>query len=1591
MLIRLHIFWASCCIFLVAAVPCFGSLSNGLVAWYPLDGNGSNLANPQFHGTLTGAVPASDRFNKPGKALQFDGVDDYLQSSHDSALSNHQFSYSLWAKPTATSSLHGSPLTFRSNGKGFNLYKNPNNAWSYWIGNDGWVMFGDQAISLTWTFLGFTHDGSSFKTYQNGALLSSNNGSLSLNSSSPLRIGAGKTEAAPDYFFKGLIDEVRIYNRALSTAEMLDLYFQGRIFSNTGLSINENSSPGTIVGQFHTHSLDLPSTFTLSGHTSNAQHANTHGGANVSFLVDGSWTTPESFFTNASIGQVLNKTFTTSSRPTRLKIIAASDDAWGYWKLSIDNSVILEDSNGIAGTTSGNNPYWVDGNQDHQIPVFQTYDLPAPGGYFSLSNGNGSIHNSHFSIDQNGTLSSLSSFDYEANNSLSVRIQFIDDQNNSISEIFSIQVLDLIEDPDGDGIENHIDSDDDNDGFPDQEELQSGTDPLDAALFPTLTHNLLAWYPFEGNASDQSGNIRNGILTGSPTYADAIQGQAISLDGVDDYMEIPNDSSLDPRRVFSYSFWFKSISQSKTWTPVLYKGSPSGQRTYAFWLNEDDKRLHPVTRDSSGQQDADSSTNFWNHNRWYAIVVSMDRNTGFLKLYVDGLLVTNTSIPKSDTVSNSNALRLGWTNENNDNYIKFKGLIDNLRLYNRVLFAADVNRLYTLESASQPTNTAPHSLAPLHALSFAENAASGSLIGEFNATDLDAGSSLTFQLISGAGSDHNSLFSLESNGSLKNFAVFDFETNSSSYTIRVQVRDEFNATSEGNFTISLTDQFEDLDGDGQEDHLDSDRDGDGLSNSDEISHGTNPDDPNSTVNLPPHSLAISQTQFNENLPVGSTIANLSAIDPNQDNLSYSVFSFSPLDLNPVLWLDADDPTTISTSLGKISGWNDKSVGNHTYAQSNQQLRPVLRQNKINGKPAVKFDGNNDFLSMNSRMGLGANPALTISAVLINQANTMTDQRIFQLGGSDFNTIGISTGFEGWAWRFNGGNKRFGSISNLQTQVVSWVRSAGSNFQQSSFYLNGIQRSSVAGSGTVYPTNTSNFSTLGSGSGTGSSSPTLAFNGFLGEFIILNSSSNKARESIENYLSNKWGLGASSPSTPDGFVLEANGTLKTSASFDFESNQSTYPIWVRATDEQNQSVEGNFTLSLVDLFEDLDGDGTEDHADTDDDGDGFSDVAELAYGSDPRDPNSVANVAPDSLELNGSTILENQAPNTMVGHLTATDPDASANLSFSFAGGNGSDHNALFQIHQNQILRSLLPFDFETNASTYPIRVWVSDQHGAKLERIFLISLINQVEDLDGDGIEDYFDPDDDGDGFPDSVEVTYGSDPRDPNSVANAAPDSLELNGSTILENQAPKTKVGQLTATDPDANANLSFSFVDGKGSKNNSLFSIDANGSLLTRFPFDFETNASTYPIRVRVSDQHGAKLERIFLISLLNQVEDLNGDGIEDYFDPDDDGDGFLDLAEIAYGSNPRDPNSVANTAPTPSSLTDPPSPKTKPRKPWSVSSLPPIPIPMPPLLFHSLMGTVLRIILFSVSIPMVPCLPVSLLISRPMPPPILFASG
>ena len=101
-------------------------------------------------------------------------------------------------------------------------------------------------------------------------------------------------------------------------------------------------------------------------------------------------------------------------------------------------------------------------------------------------------------------------------------------------------------------------------------------------------------------------------------------------------------------------------------------------------------------------------------------------------------------------------------------------------------------------------NQVPTGLTTLSDLSLLENQSIGTVVGEFNATDPDA-TSLTYSLVSGAGDGNNSLFSLEANGTLKSAVTFDYEGNASSYSIRVEVKDDQNATLEGNFTVSLLD------------------------------------------------------------------------------------------------------------------------------------------------------------------------------------------------------------------------------------------------------------------------------------------------------------------------------------------------------------------------------------------------------------------------------------------------------------------------------------------------------------------------------------------------------------------------------------------------------------------------------------------------------------------------------------------------------------------------------------------------------------------------------------------------------------------
>ena len=201
---------------------------------------------------------------------------------------------------------------------------------------------------------------------------------------------------------------------------------------------------------------------------------------------------------------------------------------------------------------------------------------------------------------------------------------------------------------------------------------------------------------------------------------------------------------------------------------------------------------------------------------------------------------------------------------------------------------------------------------------------------------------------------------------------------------------------------------------------------------------------------------------------------------------------------------------------------------------------------------------------------------------------------------------------------------------------------------------------------------------------------------------------------------------------------------------------------------------------------------------------------------------------------------------------------------------------------------------------------------------------NDPTDSDGDGLTDSQEiqlgtntkkVDTDGDGFSDPVELSDGTDPILATSFRNVAPNRIfSQSPLKVKENQPINTFVGNILGYDPNdpfATDNYVFLMVDGNGDVDNERFKLESNGSLYALEVFDYETvaqdqNDANFSIRVRVSDSENLSFEDSLPVFVVNEVEDFDADGIEDFIDDDDDNDGISDLDEVAFGSNPFDPN-------------------------------------------------------------------------------------
>lgn len=209
--------------------------TTGLVAYYPLDGTAADLTTNNNTGTMFGPVPTLDRNGKLNGAMNFNGTSDYISVQNAASLNpNTAITISAWIKASAfgtnsydntivgkddwSSGNRGYALRCGDGGKlSFNFAKSV----STWSES---VTFLSLLTTTDWFFVTGVYDGSMISTYVNGAMV----GSLPCTgtmvaSTTSLLIGSCPGPSNPRYF-SGKIDEVSIWNRALTQLEITAMY-----------------------------------------------------------------------------------------------------------------------------------------------------------------------------------------------------------------------------------------------------------------------------------------------------------------------------------------------------------------------------------------------------------------------------------------------------------------------------------------------------------------------------------------------------------------------------------------------------------------------------------------------------------------------------------------------------------------------------------------------------------------------------------------------------------------------------------------------------------------------------------------------------------------------------------------------------------------------------------------------------------------------------------------------------------------------------------------------------------------------------------------------------------------------------------------------------------------------------------------------------------------------------------------------------------------------------------------------------------------------------------------------------------------------
>lgn len=635
-------------------------LQKGLVGWWKFDGNTNDSSSNHIASTNNGATLTTDRKGKANSAYSFNGLGNYIDI-HSNNLPQNAKPYTLaaWIKPNGSGNFGiigwGTWGSSASN-NGFRTDTNTGNPQlvNYWWSRDIAVQI-PTLFDGNWHHVIATYDGTTRSLYFDGNVVGSDT-PIAPNIGSGGNARIGSTNNAE--WFNGSIDDVRVYKRSISANEAKALA------SSYDSSVQAASGEKGLVGWWKMDGNAKDSSpnrnnGTVSGATLTTDRK---GAANSAFSFNGT-----SNLINLPTSAALNlNTYTFA--------------AWIYLPSTAGNFAIF-------GSSNPGGPYWRVANGGLQAQGCANGSVGAGAWHHLVYAVNNSTGASKIYVDGGLNAScngSVQSYTY-SNLQLGVRQNSIDYFNGFIDDVrIYNRVLSATE------IAAQYNS------YNSQINLRSS--PGNSTAAGNINQGLVGYWNFNGNAHDSTPYRGNGTLINTPTLTTDRKGRsnaAYSFTyGSLQEISVPDSVPLSPTTAMSVSLWFKGSVQNTSYDTsgstagLIAKdigGSVAQNPIYEFKISNG--ILCFGTTDNTNVNQTITYSGLLDTN-WYQAVGTFDGYT--MKLYVNGAYVNSkTQVTLDDSTG---ALRIGRQKSGFDRY--FNGTIDEVRVYNRALSAAEVQTLY---------------------------------------------------------------------------------------------------------------------------------------------------------------------------------------------------------------------------------------------------------------------------------------------------------------------------------------------------------------------------------------------------------------------------------------------------------------------------------------------------------------------------------------------------------------------------------------------------------------------------------------------------------------------------------------------------------------------------------------------------------------------------------------------------------------------------------------------------------------------------------------------------------------------------------